>query len=255
MTRRLFFFLCCLSILLTGCEHKHPEGLHQPGALLSLGSIKSDKDVRKALDMAYRDFMEFKNIYYCSEHGFDRIDYSKDSYYSQWIDYLDSLSQMQCYKDFDSKYYYFSDYTLTELASDYVKYRKNPKLLFYKEDYMNRVSYIESYIKDRLAPRKTEIPTTKEKQIVRTVVGIWEINNSIAVQAGYRLEIYKEEGMYYAKEGYSDSKKLTKKGNRYYIDESPTGDYYKINGHNLRLCDSEGDFTASSGYDVTYMGK
>lgn len=39
--------------------------------------------------------------------------------------------------------------------------------------------------------------------------------------------------------------KLTRKGDKYYFDNSKTGEYYKISNGNLRLCDKDGDFTDS----------
>lgn len=92
---------------------------------------------------------------------------------------------------------------------------------------------------ERERQRKAE-----EAKAAANRVGIW----SCKQYAGngqylyYEVEITKDANGYvaYNSGDYSETTRLTKKGNRYYWDDGSFGEYYLINGSSLKVCDQDG---------------
>ena len=106
---------------------------------------------------------------------------------------------------------------------------------------------------DTNAVEQTDDATEQEKPD-SNLVGKWYIGNTIAKESGFILIVKKDDEGYYSYEGTIECR-LKKKGDKYYKIGDSRGEYYIINGDNVRLCDSEGDFTESSGYTVRKIGK
>lgn len=81
------------------------------------------------------------------------------------------------------------------------------------------------------------------------VIGRWIISIPSVKQA-YESIIKKEGSSYYVYE-FGKKRRLSKKGDCYYELNNKAGEYYKIVGRNLRLCDKQGDFTNLSGYSIS----
>ncbi len=73
-----------------------------------------------------------------------------------------------------------------------------------------------------------------------TVIGHWKLSGALKMD----IKIVQRGKQYISIEN-GKQIKLTRKGDKYYLDNSKTGEYYKISNGNLRLCDKDGDFTDS----------
>lgn len=111
---------------------------------------------------------------------------------------------------------------------------------------------------------KSELETLKNNSIKtgpstvkgKEVLGKWNVAFSFEPNKYFTIEIIKENGKYQSKLEFSDSDKvkieqLEKDGDKLYVVESKTQEYYLIIDGNLHLYDKDGDFTTGAGYKVT----
>lgn len=111
---------------------------------------------------------------------------------------------------------------------------------------------------------KSELETLKNNSIKtgpstvkgKEVLGKWNVAFSFEPNKYFTIEIIKENGKYQSKLEFSDSDKvkieqLEKDGDKLYVVESNTQEYYRIIDGNLHLYDKDGDFTTGAGYKVT----
>lgn len=111
---------------------------------------------------------------------------------------------------------------------------------------------------------KSELETLKNNSIKtgpstvkgKEVLGKWNVAFSFEPNKYFTIEIIKENGKYQSKLEFSDSDKvkieqLEKDGDKLYVVESKTQEYYRIIDGNLHLYDKDGDFTIGAGYKVT----
>ena len=71
-----------------------------------------------------------------------------------------------------------------------------------------------------------------------TIIGHWKVTGPMNID----IKIVKQGNQYVSLEN-DKTIKLTKKGDKFYLDNSKTGEYYKIVNGKIRFYDKDGDFT------------
>ena len=84
----------------------------------------------------------------------------------------------------------------------------------------------------------------EEAKAAANRVGIWSCKHFAGngQYLYYTIEITKDDKGYvaYISGDYNDTKRLTRRGNRYYFDDGDFGEYYLLNGSSLKICDQDG---------------
>lgn len=229
MKKVLFLSVLIFSLISCGSKQKKVQTIEIKTPTEEAKAVE-DKSIQKDMETfidLYNELIAFKG-----KDDFKRFGFAQGGLYYTWLERANSMVENANLSHFTK--YGFVPGDLVALGNLYVSSKG-------KETDATRV--LRNAIDSGIAKATGKEIVTKESKPIslkgdETIIGHWKVTGPM----NYDIKIVKQGNQYVSLEN-NKTVKLTKKGDKYYLENSKTGEYYKIVNGKIRFYDKDGDFT------------
>ena len=244
--KKLTFILMTSTIIFASCGSKSTASKDKDMFTKTSQTIIHEED---SLDQTIpKDVAEFIDLYteltrFKDKNDFKRLGFGQGSPYKNWYNRANTLTST-------AKLPHFTKYGI--VPGDIVALGNAYVASAGKENVTTKA--LNEAIKkgiDKANGNENRIATSIKKDLPNgneTVIGHWKLSGALNMD----IKIIKINQTYYSIEN-GKTIKLTRKGDKYFQENSKTGEYYKIKDGKLRLCDKDGDFTDLFKINITTL--
>lgn len=209
-------FLISFLTLLVSCSSTDQK--KEPTDSLATESF----DCYSHFNKLYEELLIFKD-----DKDFHSYGFGQGGKFYEWLKKVENIKEKSCEKLLSEHSFAFSE--LKSLGLEYVKTKGK------ENDYT-------AFLNNQFKPKEIVSEPEKEVETKDNLIGKWKLINSYAPNESVEMHILLKDGFYYQYMPESGKeKKLSKKGNKYFIVGDKYGEYYKISAdNNLEMYDKDG---------------